>query len=150
MKEKTKYIIGRNDRIDLPEFNLKEIQAKIDTGAYTSAIHCSQIMLIEENGTKKISFHILDADDVALEERVFTTDNFKEKLIKSSFGQVEKRFVIRTKIKLFGRTINTDFSLTDRAEMRFPILLGRKLLRNRFLVDVSLTNLSYKQKIGKP
>jgi hypothetical protein len=74
------------------------------------------------------------------------TKNFKEKKIKSSFGQIEERFVIKTKIKLFDRVIRAEFSLSDRTEMKYPILLGRKLLRNRFIVDVSLYNLSFNQK----
>jgi hypothetical protein len=148
MKEKPqKCLIGRRDLVDLPGFGLENIEAKIDTGAYTSAIHCSQIKVIERNGVKKISFHILGSHQEGLGEKVFITRNFKEKKIKSSFGQIEERFVIKTKVKLFGRVIRAEFSLSDRTEMKYPILLGRKLLKNRFIVDVSLYNLSYNQKI---
>ncbi len=135
--------------VDLPGFGLQNIEAKVDTGAYTSAIHCSHIKLIERKGIKKISFHILGSDQEGLGERVFVTRNFKEKKIKSSFGQIEERFVIKTKVKLFGRVIRADFSLTDRTEMRYPVLLGRKLLKNRFIVDVSQYNLSYNKKISQ-
>jgi hypothetical protein len=146
MPEKTKLLIGRLDRVDLPEFDLENIDAKIDTGAYTSSLHCNQIRLIEENGVPKISFHILGDAPEGLNLREYRTANFKEKLIRSSFGQIEKRFVIRTKVILFGKAYKTDFSLSDRTEMRYPILLGRRLLRKRFIVDVSLRNLSYKLK----
>jgi hypothetical protein len=150
MKEKPeKCLIGRRDMIDLPGFGLQNIEAKVDTGAYTSAIHCSHIKLIERKGVKKISFHILGSHQEGLEEKVFVTRNFKEKKIKSSFGQIEERFVIRTKIKIFGRIIRAEFSLSDRTEMKYPVLLGRKLLRNRFIVDVSLYNLSYNQKMNQ-
>lgn len=145
-----KNIIGRKDMIDLPELGLENIEAKIDTGAYTSAIHCSQIKCVSRKGVRKISFHILGTNQPGVGHRVFTTANFKEKKIRSSFGQVEKRFVIKTKIKLFNRIIRAEFSLSDRTEMRFPVLLGRKLLKNRFIVDVSLYNLSYNQKISQP
>ena len=150
MKEKPdKCIIGRRDLIDLPEFDLHNIEAKVDTGAYTSAIHCSHIQVIERKGVKKISFHILGTHQIGVGHRVFTTKNFKEKKIISSFGQIEERFVIKTKIKLFGKVFRAEFSLSDRTEMRFPVLLGRKLLRNRFMVDVSLFNLSYNQKLSQ-
>ncbi len=142
-------MIGRRDTVDLPGFGLEGIEAKIDTGAYTSAIHCSHIKLIERKGVKKISFHILGSLQEGLGERVFITKNFKEKKIKSSFGQIEERFVIKTKIKIFGRIIRAEFSLSDRTEMKYPILLGRKLLKNRFIVDVSQYNLSYNQKISQ-
>jgi hypothetical protein len=144
-----KCLIGRRDMVDLPGFGLQDIEAKVDTGAYTSAIHCSHIKLIERRGVKKISFHILGSLQEGLGERVFVTKNFKEKKIKSSFGQIEERFVIKTKIKLFGRVIRAEFSLSDRTEMKYPILLGRKLLKNRFIVDVSLFNLSYNQKLNQ-
>jgi hypothetical protein len=56
------------------------------------------------------------------------------------------RYVIKTKVTLFGKTFKTEFSLADRQQMRYPVLLGRKLLRNRFIVDVSLENVSFSQK----
>jgi hypothetical protein len=150
MKEKPeKCLIGRRDMIDLPEFELQNIEAKVDTGAYTSAIHCSHIHVTERKGVKKISFHILGSHQEEVGRRVFTTKNFKEKKIKSSFGQIEERFVIKTKIKLFGRVIRAEFSLSDRTEMKYPVLLGRKLLKNRFIVDVSQYNLSYNKKLSQ-
>jgi hypothetical protein len=144
--EKSKQVIGRHDKVDLPRLGLYDIDAKVDTGAYTSAIHCSQIELLEVNGKPKISFHILDARHTELSHRTFVTGNFRVKNIKSSFGQVEKRYIIKTKIVIFGRKIKTEFSLSDRESMRFPILLGRRLLRNKFIVDVTKCNLSHTQK----
>ena len=143
MSDKTKQIIGRKEKIDLPEFGLFSIDAKIDTGAYTSSIHCSHIVLTEEEGIEKINFHIPLFNNSESLIKVFQTDQFKIKNIKSSFGQIEKRYVIRTKIRVAGRLITSDFSLTDRSEMKNPILIGRKILKNKFLVDVSLffTNL---------
>lgn len=149
MKERIRRVIGRNDLVDLPEFLLENIEAKVDTGAYTSAIHGSQVQVIEVNGRKRIVFHIMGSHQNGLEHQVFSTENFTEKYIKSSFGQIEKRFVIKTKIRLFGKLFRTEFSLADRTDMRFPILLGRKLLRNRFIVDVTQRNLSYVQKTQK-
>lgn len=143
MRDRTKQIIGRKEKIDLPEFGLYLIDAKIDTGAYTSSIHCSHIVLTLEEGVEKINFHIPLFDNLESHTKVFQTDQFKIKNIKSSFGQIEKRYVIRTKIRVGGRLITSDFSLTDRSEMKNPILIGRKILKNKFIVDVSLffTNL---------
>ena len=56
----TKKIIGREDKLDFPEINLENIQVKVDTGAFTSAIHCSEIKEVEEDGTTFIEFRILD------------------------------------------------------------------------------------------
>ncbi len=146
MVVKQKLVIGRADIIDLPEFGVEGIHAKVDTGAYTSAIHCSKIRVVHEEGKSFVTFHIPYAKLGAVGKRAFKTDNYSQKNIKSSSGHIEKRFVIKTKIQLFNKTFKTEFSLTDRSKMKYPILLGRKLLNNRFIVDVSSINLSTKKK----
>lgn len=139
-------MIGRKDRVDLPAFDLFDIEAKVDTGAFTSALHCAQVKVITEGRHQKICFHILDAHRPDVEAREFKTRFFVRKKIKNSFGQSEMRYVIKTKIVLFGRTIRAEFSLADRTEMRYPVLLGRKLLNRKFIVDVARFDLSYQQK----
>lgn len=59
--------------------------------------------------------------------------------VKSSNGTIQERIFIRTPITLFGRRYMADISLTDRREMKYPMLIGRKFLEKRFLVDVALT-----------
>jgi len=136
--------IGRIDKIDIPEFGLTDIPAKIDTGANRSSIHCSEIRHHRDNGVDEITFHIpLDSSHGT---NTFHATSFFKKKIKSSSGHVEDRYIIRTSIILFGRKIKTSFSLTDRTEMKYPVLLGRKLMKSRFIVDVSQEYLSFKYK----
>ena len=132
---KVKKLIGRREKVDFPDLGLVGINAKVDTGAYRSALHCQDIYIKEINGEKILCFKISDQEH----EHRFSSFLIKE--IKNSFGVPEKRFVIKTKVKVAGRTINTSISLTDRGNMRYPVLMGRKLLRNRFIVDVSKVNL---------
>lgn len=142
---KEKLIIGRRDRIDLPDLGIRNISAKVDTGAYTSALHASHVTVI--NGTPdKLTFRI---EGHELEGLEFFTENFSERNIKNSFGQVERRFVIRTSVLIFNQLFETEFSLSDRSGMKHPILLGRKFLRGKFIADVSKLNLSYKLKRKK-
>ena len=94
-----------------------------------------------------ITFRLIDPSHEAYNGKEFRTDNFKKKKVKSSFGHTEYRYVIKSKIVLFGKEFETDFTLADRLRMRYPILLGRKLLRRRFIVDVSRKDLSYRQKM---
>lgn len=137
-------VIGRSDKIDIPEFGLSNIPAKIDTGANRSCIHCSEIKISTVDGKEEITFHIpLDSSHGI---NTFHAKSFTRKKIKSSNGHVEERYVIKTTIVLFGKKYATSFSLSDRAEMKFPILLGRKLLANHFVVDVTKQDLSYLQK----
>ncbi len=63
---------------------------------------------------------------------------YKIKKVKSSNGKVEKRIFIKTAIELFGKKYKAELSLTDRADMKYPMLIGRKYLQGHFLVDVSL------------
>jgi hypothetical protein len=59
---------------------------------------------------------------------------------------VERRFVIVTTLKIFNEEITTEFSLSNRGSLKFPILIGRKILRNRFIIDVKKKNLSFREK----
>jgi hypothetical protein len=135
--------IGRIDRIDFPEFGLENIEVKIDTGANRSSIHCTKIDHQIREGEDCIAFQI---PLTSHENDVFYSNDYFKKKIKSSSGHIEDRYIIKTTAIIFGKKIHTSFSLTDRAEMKFPILLGRKLLKSRFIVDVAQEDLSYKTK----
>ncbi len=132
-----KIVIGRKDKVDLPDFQIYNINAKVDTGAYTSSIHCTKIKLIDG------VLHFQIPGLIEKEVKDFHTETYSIKNVKSSNGKTESRFTIKTHIKLFGRTYQTEFTLTDRSKMKYPILLGRKVITKRFLVDVSKKNLSY-------
>jgi len=142
----SKIIIGRRDRIDLPGLGYRNIKAKIDTGAYGSVIHCSQIKVVQKDGKKILSFVLLDPGHPKYKEKECCFEHFKDKLVKSSSGESEHRYLIVTSTVIFGEQAETEFSLTDRSQMKYPILLGRKFLRQRFIVDVSLKDLSYNLK----
>ena len=143
-----KIIIGRSDKIDLPDFGISNISAKIDTGAYTSSINCSS-QKVTGKKNKTLTFKIVDSLHAEFEEYKHSTTDFSERNIKNSFEHIEKRYIIKTKILIFNKIIETEFSLSNRSNMRHPILLGRKLLKSRFIVDVSKFNLSYKKKRKK-
>ncbi len=134
--------IGRSDRVDLPELGLLDIHAKIDTGAFTSSLHCSHAK--EVNG--KLEFVLLDDEHPEFTGMKFHVEEFTQREIKNSFGVSEMRYIIFTDIKIFDEVIHAEFSLSDRDNLKFPILLGRTLLKKRFLVDVARTNLSFKKK----
>lgn len=135
-------ILGRYDRVDLPEMGLKNIHAKVDTGAYTSSLHCHRAEVV--NG--KLEFILLDEEHPEFTGMKFIADAFEKRAIRNSFGEVECRFVITTTIRIFNEVISTEFSLSNRGSLKFPILLGRKILRDRFLIDVKSKDLSYREK----
>ena len=117
-----KQIIGRKDKADFPELLLSDLSLKVDTGAYTSAIHSHDIREIVIAGEKYIKFKILDPSHPQYHDKEFEVKKYKKKRIKSSFGDSEQRFVIQTIIKIFGKEYPIDLSLSERTEMKFPIL----------------------------
>ena len=133
---KPKQIIGRREFVDFPELGVKKIYAKIDTGAYSNTLHCHEIKVKE----KKLCFKVLDPTHPVFNEKEHCFENYSQKKIKNSFGEAEKRYVIKTKIKIAGRVIKSIISLTDRGNMRYSVLIGRRLLKNKFVVDVSIKN----------
>ncbi len=137
MKEKKeKLIIGRRELIDFPELGLLGIEAKIDTGAYTAVLHCHDIR--EEEGV--LYFYFLDPThpEYNNQEQKFT--NYTQREIKNSFGETENRYIVKTIIKMGNKRIKSLISLTDRGTMRYPVLIGRRFLKNKFIVDVGLLN----------
>jgi hypothetical protein len=135
-------ILGRYDKVDLPDLGLYNIHAKVDTGAYTSSLHCHKAVVTDG----VLEFVLLDEEHPEFTGLKFSFRDFEERDIKNSFGEVERRFVIVTTLKIFNEDITTEFSLSNRGSLKFPILIGRKILRNRFLIDVTKKNLSYKEK----
>jgi hypothetical protein len=135
-------ILGRYDRVDLPELGLNDIHAKIDTGAYTCSLHCHRAEVVNGN----LEFILLDEEHPEFTGMRFIFKQFEKRDIKNSFGEVEKRFIITTSIRIFDEEIITEFSLSNRGSLKFPILIGRKILRDRFLIDVKMKNLSFREK----
>ncbi len=142
-------IIGRKDRVDFPELGLYDIDAKIDTGAYTSSIHCQDIEVTDKYGETKVRFNLLDPSHSLYNNKEFLLPVYAKKEIKNSFGQIEERHIIKTRVLLFGELFDIELSLTDRSKMEYPVLLGRQLLHNCFIVDVSQIDLSYSQKLRR-
>ena len=137
-----KTLIGRRDVANLPDFGLEGVAVKVDSGAYTSSIHVTICQEIEKNGEKKLEVVFLDGNHPAYTGKPIYFTTYRRKKVKSSTGHDQFRFFIKWSIEILDRKVNTEFSLTERRGMRYPILLGRKLLHKRFLIDSSLVNLS--------
>jgi hypothetical protein len=135
-------ILGRKEKITLSELGLKGVGAKLDTGAYTSSLHAEEIREELLEGKQVLSCKILLPSHKKFTGLVLYFDAYKKKTVKNSFGQAESRYVIETRIRIAGESFRAEFTLTDRSSMKNSILLGRKILRGRFLVDVSKTNLA--------
>lgn len=142
-----KQIIGRWDCVDFLDFELKDIRVKIDTGAYTSSLRCASIEEIKTDDGNVLRFTVLDpAHPHPIEKRMFETSDYKTKSVKNSGGIATLRYSIKTTIRIFNEDQLVEFTLARRKGMKFPVLLGRKFLGNRYLVDPQKTLISFKQR----
>lgn len=140
---KEKLFVGWKETLDLPELGIFGIEAKIDTGAASSVLHCNSYKIVNEDGQDWILCELITNFETE-ETKVLKLRLYKTKLVKSSFGQEEKRYYIRTTAKLYGQVFSIKISFRNRSKMTYPMLLGKNFLYRRFLVDVSKENLSLK------
>lgn len=113
--------------------DIAKIPAKVDTGAYTSSVWASNIR--EENG--KLFFELFAPGSKFYTGRTIKRKNFSKTSVTSSNGHAEIRYVVFMHITIGDREFSTPFTLADRSGLTFPVLIGRRTLRKKFLVDVS-------------
>lgn len=131
-------VIGRSEHIALPGLGIARVKAKVDTGAFTSALHYQRITLRQTGDhTELVVTFSMGRKRVRKAFR-----KYSRKQVRSSNGQLTERWVVHTTVDLGGVRALTPFTLFDRSEMKFQVLLGRQLLRGRFLVDVSRENMA--------
>jgi len=130
----TKKIISSIEPVTFPEFAvIGKISAKIDTGAYSGALHCTKIR--EEQTENGSVLHFSPFDHPELE---ITVENFVVRHVRSSNGEAQSRYFVDTTIEIQGAVYPIVLSLADRSEMKWPVLIGRRFLStNNFLVDVN-------------
>lgn len=122
-------MLGWIEHIDLPDLKLHHVRTKIDTGARTSALHATDIETFKRDNDLWVRFCVqLDdnASNLSFEQPVYDMRH-----IKNTGGVPEERVVIRTQMKIAGRTWPISVSLTDRSSMRFPMIIGRSALKNQ-------------------
>ncbi len=138
---KKKVIIGRTDRADFPKLKIEDIDIKIDTGAYTSSIHCKDIE--ETDGVLYAT--LLDEEHDQYHGKRLRFEDYKITSVRSSNGSVDLRYEVQGNIRLFKKLYKISLTLSNREEMRYPVLIGRKFLSSKFIVDPELQNISYLQ-----
>ena len=128
-------VIGWREWVELTDWAVPAVKAKIDTGARTSALHAFDITSFERKGEPWVRFSIhpwqrSSADGTEIEVR-----QVDERAVTSSSGLTTVRPVVMTTIRLGERVLPIELTLTSRDEMGFRMLLGRQALRENFLVD---------------
>ncbi len=134
-KKKEKPRIGWRETLSLPEFGIAEIQAKVDTGARTSAIHAFRVKEVTEQGDTFVEFFIHPTRRKAKPEVPVRARVIDQRWVRSSNGTRERRYVVETTARLGEIEFPLELTLTNRDEMGFRMLLGREAMRKRFTID---------------
>ena len=132
-----KAILGCEEWVTLDELNIPSIKARVDSGAKTSSIQAKNIKRITRKGEAWVTFDVNPIQDnlslyVSCEAKIVDT-----RIVKSSSGETQKRFVIKTRIKLGSNAFEIELTLAERDGMEYRMLLGREALIDRYLVDAS-------------
>ena len=140
-KFKDKLMLGREENVFIEPSNIL-MRARIDTGAQTSSLDARNVEEFERDGKKWVRFTLIDRrTNVShiLEKRVVR----RADIVQSSLeGKYDTRVVVRLKIKVGDFSDFSEFTLTNRDHMDFPILIGRSFLKDIAIVDVSSRDLA--------
>ena len=128
-----KEVIGWVENVHVSPGNVL-IKAKIDTGANSSSLHCDCVNKFMRDGERWVKFLLTDIDgkQVTVEKKVIQTVK-----VKRHFGGMQQRDVVRLGICIGGQYEETDVSLVDRSGFNYSLLVGRKYLKEKYIVDPS-------------
>lgn len=134
---KAQTIIGRSDVISFPELGFESVPARIDTGARTSSVWATGIR--EKDG--ELEYVLFGKNSPLYTGVKHKTKEYVLRAVASSTGHVQQRYVVKILLDIGGRKIRASFTLANRSKQVYPVLIGRRVLSGKFLVDV---------KLGKP
>lgn len=154
-------ILGWREWIGLPDIDIELIEAKVDTGAKTSCLHAFDVEPFTPNDPNQSSQPTWVRFKVHLDNDKLDSNNLEQvavcerpivdqRNVTDSGGHTEQRYVIELTVQLGAASFNTQFTLTNRDTMQFRILLGRRALRKRYLVNSAASNLMAKPTTYKP
>jgi len=127
-------LIGWREAVHFPDLGLGPVRAKIDSGANTSALHVTDVERIEGD---RVQFHVaLDRHGKRLSDRI-ETPILRVSTVKSSTGHTQERFVVAVGLRIGAHEFEAEVSLVCRRGMICRMLVGRRALSGRFLVDSS-------------
>ena len=136
-----KTTIGRREWVRLPELGLGPIEAKVDSGAFTSSLHAVAIEIVETESGPVAEFEVWPDHPDGTTRIQCRAPIVEERPVKDSGGEPENRPVIRTPIRIGDHVVDAEVTLTDRSSMKYQMLLGRTAIRRDFLIDVARKHL---------
>jgi hypothetical protein len=128
-------VIGWREWVQLPDLGVFEIKAKVDTGAATSSLHAFRLERFDKEGLSFVRFEIHPRQRSRRPSIECEAPIVRETAVRNPGGRTELRPVIASTLVIAGQPVEALINLTGRDEMGYRMLLGRRTLRNRFVVD---------------
>ena len=138
-KKREKRVVGWKENAALPDLNVKNVIAKIDTGANLASIDAADIKIVTRDKVKFVKFKVMKRNNTVRKTSA-PLEGYKR--IKRSNGDVEKRPYIKTTLLMDGISKKIELTLTDRGPMDYTMLIGRKALGKRWDVNPSISFLT--------
>lgn len=148
-REEPRVTIGWREWVALPDLGIGAIKAKVDTGARSSALHAFDVEFLPGSGPRRVRFRVHPLQRETRRTVTAEAVLLGERRVRNSGGGVELRPVVRTAVELLGMRWPIELTLTNRDAMGFRMLLGRKALEGRFVVDVSRSFLGGRKGPGR-
>lgn len=124
-------VVGWRELIAFPDWGVKRIRAKVDTGARTSAIHVEEI---EELPGDRVRFELVLREKPERRIKWVEADLLRQSRVKPSHGETQQRLVVRARIRLGPVEREIEVGLVSRQHMLCRMLLGRTAMEG-LLVD---------------
>jgi hypothetical protein len=129
-------VVGWREYVMLPALKLGPLAAKVDTGARTAALHALNVRVYRQEDQRRVRFEAV-VDEARQITRRCELPLHGIKRVKNSSGVAEDRCVVETDLQIGLHRWRALVTLTDRADMGFPMLIGRSSIKGRFLVHPS-------------
>ncbi len=139
-EEPGKLVVGQMEKIWLPNIGI-ELQARVDTGAETSSLDARNIELFERNSSRWVRFQISHPETgemLELERKL----RRRVLIVQSNSAEPERRPVVQLSITLGHLNQTAEFTLSDRSHLDYQLLVGRNILQDVMVVDVSKKNVA--------
>ena len=130
--DKPRVLIGWNEYVDVPDWGIRRLRAKVDTGAKSSALHVENI---EELPRDRVRFDVVLHREKRDRRVHVTTRVSRRGRVRSSTGHYETRIFVKVPLHVGPVVREVEVSLVDRERMIFRMLLGRTALAGPFLID---------------
>lgn len=139
--EADRTIVGWREWANLPALGIERIEAKIDTGAKTSAIDAIDIEECVVDGAPHVAFSLPSRAAARNAKKSYVLAIADKRRVRSSNGKEAERFVVETELRLGAHAWPIELTLADRDTMEFRLLIGREALRGLFVVDPGAVHL---------